>query len=185
MTRRRGELTPEEAALWARVAADVRPLTGRRRPALTAEAIRAPAPRPSAIEPPRPKSPAPRAAPPPAAAATLDAGWDRRIASGRHTPDRTIDLHGLSRDAAHDRLRHAIPEASVAGARLLLVITGRSGPAPAIDTMQGLRPRGVIRASLMHWLDAADLRPFIAAVRPAHPRHGGRGAVYVVLRRRR
>ena len=119
------------------------------------------------------------------AAATLDAGWDRRIASGRHTPDRTIDLHGLSRDAAHDRLRHAIPEASVAGARLLLVITGRSGPAPAIDTMQGLRPRGVIRASLMHWLDAADLRPFIAAVRPAHPRHGGRGAVYVVLRRRR
>lgn len=185
MTRRRGELTPEEAALWARVAADVRPLAGRRRPAAPPDPVPAIAPRPSAIEPPRPKSPVPRAAPTLAAAATLDAAWDRRIASGRHTPDRTIDLHGLTRDAAHARLREAIPNASLAGARVLLVITGRSGPAQAIDAMQGLRPRGVIRASLMHWLDAPDLRPFIAAVRPAHPRHGGRGAVYVVLKRRR
>ncbi|MDP9163724.1 MAG: Smr/MutS family protein, partial [Pseudomonadota bacterium] len=48
----------------------------------------------------------------------------------------------------------------------------------------GNRPRGVIRASLRDWLQDSNLRPYIAALRPAHPRHGGGGAWYVILRRR-
>ena len=35
------------------------------------------------------------------------------------------------------------------------------------------------------WLAASRHAPRIAAVRPAQPRHGGAGAVYVVLRRGR
>ena len=45
--------------------------------------------------------------------------------------------------------------------------------------------RGAIRAKLLDWLAASRHASQIAAVRPAQPRHGGAGAVYVVLRRGR
>ena len=111
------------------------------------------------------------------AAATLDGGWDRRTRQGRLAPDRSIDLHGLTVAAAHAVLTETIELASAQGARILLVVTGKGG-----GPSEG---RGILRASLPNWLDAPRLRPFVAALRPAHPRHGGAGAWYVVLRRRR
>ena len=36
----------------------------------------------------------------------------------------------------------------------------------------------------LDWLAAGPHASRIAAIRPAHPRHGGAGAVYVILRRR-
>jgi DNA-nicking Smr family endonuclease len=68
------------------------------------------------------------------------------------------------------------------GARVVLVITGRPRPAEAAD--RGSR-RGAIRAKLLDWLAAGPHASSIAAVRAAHRRHGGAGAVYVVLRRLR
>ena len=65
---------------------------------------------------------------------------------------------------------------------MVLVITGRARPVDAAD--RGSR-RGAIRAKLLDWLAAGPHGSKIAAVRPAHPRHGGAGAVYVVLRRAR
>ena len=168
-------LGPDEAALWARVAASVRPLPGRVRPVV------APAPRPVRDRPPDPPPPPHRA---PAAnrvavdAATLDGGWDRAIRSGRLQPDLTVDLHGYTRDRAQALLTRMIVEAAGSGARVLLVITGKGAQDNDAD-----RPRGVIRASLRDWLQGAELRPYIAALRPAHPRHGGGGAWYVILRR--
>ncbi|MFD2780143.1 Smr/MutS family protein [Novosphingobium pokkalii] len=50
--------------------------------------------------------------------------------------------------------------------------------------MRGER-RGAIRAKLLDWLAASPYADRIAAVRPAQPRHGGTGAVYIVLRRPR
>jgi DNA-nicking Smr family endonuclease len=45
--------------------------------------------------------------------------------------------------------------------------------------------RGAIRAAVGDWLAASRHAGHIAAVRGAHPRHGGAGALYIVLRRRR
>jgi DNA-nicking Smr family endonuclease len=59
------------------------------------------------------------------------------------------------------------------------VIAGRLRPVDAAD--RGGR-RGAIRAKLLDWLAAGPHAARIAAVRPAHQRHGGAGAVYVVLR---
>lgn len=124
---------------------------------------------------------------------TLDGAWDRRIISGRLHPDRTIDLHGLSLEAARHRLYDQVAAADARGDRIVLVITGKGqmpGPAPA-DLMPGLgRPhggttRGAIRVSLPRWVGEAGLSGRIAAVRQAHPRHGGAGAVYLILKRRR
>ena len=65
-------------------------------------------------------------------------------------------------------------------ARVVLVITGLPRPAEAAD--RGDR-RGAIRAKLIDWLAAGPHASRIAAVRNAHRRHGGAGAVYVVLKR--
>ena len=105
--------------------------------------------------------------------ATLDGSWDKAIRRGVLSPDTTIDLHGYTSDRAHALLVQRIGDAALSGARVLLVITGKGGVGG-----------GVIRASLRDWLHGAELRPFIAALRPAHPRHGGGGAWYVILRRR-
>ena len=102
-------------------------------------------------------------------------GWDRRVTKGRLLPDRVLDLHGFTRDRAHALLTEAIETAALHGLRVLLVVTGK-----------GAREGGgVLRAQLPHWLEAPALRPYIAALRPAHPRHGGGGAWYIVLRRAR
>ena len=169
MVRRLG---PDEAALWARVAASVRPLPGRAaaRPKIIAVAP-VPTRKPAAL-PPAPL-PVSRPARIGVAAATLDGGWDRRLAKGTLHPDRTIDLHNHDLAAAHARLEDAIEQAAADGARVVLVITGKG---------RGDRP-GLIRAQLADWLDASPQRRRIAALRPAHLRHGGGGAFYLVLRR--
>ena len=110
----------------------------------------------------------------------LDSSWERKLAKAAIAPDFTLDLHGYGLDAAHDRLDQGLSLALAQGARMVLVITGRARPVDAAD--RGSR-RGAIRAKLLDWLAAGPHGSKIAAVRPAHPRHGGAGAVYVVLRR--
>jgi len=64
------------------------------------------------------------------------------------------------------------------GGRLVLLITGheRKGDPPL--------ERGRIRAVVKDWLAASRHAPAIAAIRGAHPRHGGGGSLYLILRRR-
>ena len=113
---------------------------------------------------------------------TLDANWDRKLARGVLSPDFTLDLHGLSLDAAYTRLHHGLTLAVAQQARVVLLITGRPRP---VDPADRGSKRGAIRAKVMDWLASGPQASQIAAIRPAHPRHGGAGAVYVVLRRGR
>jgi DNA-nicking Smr family endonuclease len=92
----------------------------------------------------------------------------------------TVDLHGHNLATAYDLLDRRLGDAVRGGARLLLLITGKP---PSGDR----RPvaRGAIRAAVGDWLAASRYAGDIAAVRNAHPRHGGAGALYIVLRRKR
>ena len=126
----------------------------------------------------------PSAGPPPRAGedGNLDSHWDRRLKSGAATPDFTLDLHGHTLDQAHDRLESGLFQAKAMGARLVLLIAGRPRPADPAD--RGSR-RGAIRAKLLDWLAAGPHAGDIAAIRKAHRRHGGEGALYLVLKRPR
>ena len=123
--------------------------------------------------PPRPLH-TPSKAVTPVAGATLDGGWDRRLRQGDISPDRVIDLHGYTLEAAHALLTNALDSADALGQRIILIVTGKG---------RDNRP-GRIKAELGHWLDSGNHRSRIAALRPAHPRHGGGGAFYLILRRR-
>ncbi|MBV8686130.1 MAG: Smr/MutS family protein [Alphaproteobacteria bacterium] len=172
-------LTPDEKTLWARVVETVRPLSGTPRPAGEDPAPPQPVRESSAPSrpAPRPVPPAPPAAPRPGV--TLDGSWDRRLSRGLVAPDAVLDLHGHNLATAHDLLDRRLEQAIAAGARLLLLVTGKP---PGAE-----RPvkRGAIRAAVGDWLAASRHAGAIAAVRSAHPRHGGAGALYIVLRRRR
>lgn len=180
-------LTGAEAELWARVAQTVAPLAGKTRPALVPVAAAAAALLPKAVKP-RPAPPlstvraAPRPAVRPLDGPGLDGTWERRLARAAIAPDFTLDLHGHNLEAAHARLDMGLTQAVAQGARLVLVITGLPRPVDAAD--RGSR-RGAIRAKLLDWLAAGPHASRIAAVRPAHQKHGGAGALYVVLRRLR
>jgi DNA-nicking Smr family endonuclease len=166
-------LSAHEIALWSRVAATVRPIAGRPKPPPAPPPVKTapiPTPRPAPSGP--PPRPLRQPARPTVAAATLDGGWDRRLRQGDVSPDRVIDLHGYTLAAAHALLTEALDRADASGDRLLLIITGK-----------GREGRGRIRAELNHWLDSGQHRHRIAALRPAHARHGGGGAFYLILRR--
>jgi DNA-nicking Smr family endonuclease len=114
---------------------------------------------------------------------TLDGSWDRKLGTGAIIPDRTIDLHGYNLAAAHHRLDLGLDQAIRDGARVILLVTGR---APRAGTSRiDLPLRGIIRESVGDWLAASRHAAAIAAIRNAHPRHGGAGALYIVLRRNR
>ena len=111
---------------------------------------------------------------------TLDGSWDRKIGRGAVSPDLVIDLHGHNLATAYDLLDRRLERALAMEARVVLLITGKP---PA----ENRRPaaRGAIRAAVGDWLAASRHAADIAAVRNAHPRHGGAGALYIILRKRR
>lgn len=184
-------LSREEAALWRKVTATVTPLHSHLRDEEAAPrgggqgpAPRAAGPRPSLRPPPSPAPPAEDRGktPPLSADRGLDASWDRRLRAGMASPDFTLDLHGHTLDQAHRRLDMGLGQAKAMGARLVLLVAGKVRPAEAAD--RGSR-RGAIRANVLDWLAAGPHAADIAAIRKAHPRHGGEGALYLVLKRRR
>jgi DNA-nicking Smr family endonuclease len=167
-------LSPEEAELWARVASTIRTLS---RDTDDSNPFRAPTePKAKPVAPRR--SPGLSAPQRQAPGTTLDGSWDKRLSSGRITPDRTVDLHGMSLERAWLAIDRSLEAAITHGERVLLLVTGhqRSGEPPV--------RRGAIRAAVHDWLEASRHAGDIAAVRGAHVRHGGGGSLYIILRRR-
>lgn len=179
-------LSAEERALWSRVMATVTPMAGSRAatPALPREADQP-------IDPANPKrvkplittrsvrdQPSPKTRQP---GTTLDGSWDRRLSRGLQQPDATVDLHGHTLNSAWSMLDSALEQSIARGDRVILLVTGKP-PRP-----QSERPhaRGAIRAAIGDWLHASRHASSIAAVRGASPRHGGAGALYIVLRKPR
>jgi DNA-nicking Smr family endonuclease len=192
-------LAPEEAALWKRVIETVKPLKG-----VVAPPPSVPLPVRGGIGggpsgdgramPPAALAPKPakkeRAVAHPRAQSlpkregshnTLDASWDRRLSRGLVSPESSIDLHGHSLASAHHRLDLGLEQAIAQGDRVLLLVTGKP---PRADSERP-HARGAIRAAVGDWLAGSRHAGAIAAVRGAHPRHGGSGALYIVLRRPR
>ena len=188
-------LTREEAELWRKLASTVTPLRAARKEeekrSGNGEAPEAqPAPQAARTRAADRQLPAPAAVPRPPATLDrhgperhgLDGGWERKLARGLVEPDFTLDLHGASLDAAHGRLANGLAQAKAMGARVVLLITGRPRPVEAADRGHA---RGAIRAKVTDWIAAGEHAGDIAAIRGAHRRHGGPGALYLVLKRRR
>ncbi len=181
-------LTPDEAALWAKVMATVRPMVKAR--AATRVRCRRRPDRARGVsteggcETCRRQAAAHRAEKAPAPAqpgTTLDGSWDRQLSRGLVSPDDTIDLHGHNLASAYALLDSALDRSIRGGDRLILLVTGK----PPRAESERPHARGAIRAAVGDWLAGSRHAASIAAVRGAHPRHGGTGALYIILRKPR
>ncbi len=110
---------------------------------------------------------------------TLDSTWDRRIHKGAIIPDISVDLHETTLSGAYARLDRALEQAIHQKMRVILLVTGKQR---SHDRASG-QGRGAIAAVVRDWLAASRHAAHISAVRRAHPRHGGDGALYIVLKR--
>ena len=171
-------LSPEEAELWSRVAATIRPLSREGPVSQAAEKPKKMVVSPRRVAAYANKPPGPAARSVPIAERTLDGSWDKRLRSGEVEPDRVLDLHGMTLDSAWEAIDRGIEQAIARGDRVMLLITGHHRPGePPVQ-------RGRIRAAVHDWLAASRHASEIAAVRGAHRRHGGGGSLYLILRRK-
>jgi DNA-nicking Smr family endonuclease len=195
--KRRRSLTRDEAALWRKVTEDATPRPGRKQDAadpvettpqppkknvpLSKQARRSNAQMP--IQAPAPKRPA--AAPPLNA---LDNRTAKRLVRGQLTPDARLDLHGATRHSAEPTLLRFVTDARAQGKRLVLVITGKGAQGHMLhgrDFHADPDRRSVLRDMVPRWLNEPQFRTHVAGFQPAHPKHGGGGALYLWLRRHR
>lgn len=192
MSRRRG-LSADERRLWETVARTAVPLRAADAPAPEAPAEPSPLPGAAiAAAGPLPEAEAASLAmrrnPPP-----LSPIMRRdlsRVARGMLRIDGRIDLHGMSQHQAHLALRAYLTAAQARGARFVLVITGKGLRADASGdfihaTHLGMAERGVLRRHVPQWLAEPGLRDIVLGFEEAHRSHGGGGALYVRIRRRR
>lgn len=181
-TPRLRRLSAEEIELWLNVTRGVARRPGSGSPQLprprndaelhTSEAGNTLAKGARAATPP----PVERKAPPPLA--PLERRLRQKLARGRAAPDAAIDLHGMRRQEAFAALREFLAREQIAGARLVLVVTGKG----RVASEDGAA--GVLRKSVPNWLRGAEYHAIVLGFEEASRPHGGAGALYVRLRRR-
>jgi DNA-nicking Smr family endonuclease len=185
----RTALGDEERALWSHATRDATPLKRSRNiapskpgpapggcaPAAGAGKLR-PAAAPSRIKSPpvAEKTPLPELAA--GSAPGVDKSTAEKLRRGEFAIEGRLDLHGHTQDEAHVALVSFVERAWRSRKRCLIVITGKGGVG---------RQTGVLRAALPRWLNGEPLRGHILAFASAQPKHGGAGALYVLLRRQR
>lgn len=196
-------LTPEDEELWSAVARILKPVRKKERvhpfEQLLAETRERSKRETAQIDKPEPSLPTKFTATPPTSTTSAAgsppplANFDRRelkrISRGQKEIEARIDLHGLRAAEAHAALRAFILSCYARGHRNVLVITGKGGGGMS----NGDRPfelwseteRGVLKRSVPLWLSEPELRSVVISFTTAHPRHGGEGALYVQLRRRK
>jgi DNA-nicking Smr family endonuclease len=105
----------------------------------------------------------------------IDRRARQKLARGRDAIDARLDLHGRTQAQAHAALARFLRKAQTDGARYVLVVTGK-----------GRDPEGgVLRRQVPLWLEQSEFRSLVVGFDTAHTGHGGEGALYVRVRRRR
>ncbi len=107
-----------------------------------------------------------------------------RLKRGKLKPERRIDLHGMTAARAQSALTGFLLESHARDLRLVLVITGK-GQTYRDEGFAVPQRSGVLRQSLPMWISKPPLREIVLELVEAHQRHGGGGAFYLYLRRRR
>ena len=197
-----GSLSDEERALWEHTARDLKPLKDKPQRVLARKEEPTPPARANAArsaprrEPEQGTSESPRvqakhSVPP---LSDLDRRKTRRIGSSKVEIEGRIDLHGMRQSEAHAALHRFLRSAHAQDKRWVLIITGKGAPldrslsrtmAAADATEVGGEQRGVLRRNVPRWLAEPELRSIVVGYSAAAIRHGGEGALYVQLRKRR
>lgn len=98
-----------------------------------------------------------------------------KLRAGAYSYEAHLDLHGLNSAQAFDSLVAFIKQSYMTGKRTVLIIPGRGKNSPDGS--------GILRSKLEEWLPQEPFKRVVLAFCTALPKHGGPGAVYVMLRK--
>ena len=96
----------------------------------------------------------------------------KQLRQGKLVPEATLDLHGLTREEAREKVRYFLEDALYQGRRTVLIVTGRglgSGGEP------------VLRGEIERYL-SSSVRGWVSEWGRAPRRYGGEGALVVFLK---
>lgn len=198
----KGKLTDEDRDLWSRVRQSVKPL---KRGVPLSDLLGGSARDGDAGEPePARKAPRPgegkrKQAPPKATAAPyippvsdvktgtpalsgLEPRQKRKLARGQSEVDDRLDLHGMRQTTAFHTLTGFLRRAQARRLKTVLVITGKGSSS---EKLPHEGEPGVLRRLVPEWLAREEFRDLVIGFEPAARRHGGKGALYVRIRRRK
>lgn len=101
-------------------------------------------------------------------------GVFRKFKQGRYEAESRLDLHRMTADMARAEVFEFIEESYHLGLRSVLVIHGKG------ESRVEQERSSILKGCVDHWLRELDI---VQAFHSAQPRHGGTGAVYVLLRK--
>lgn len=107
----------------------------------------------------------------------LDSKIFRQLKAGNLSVEAHMDLHGMNAEQAYEHLLFFMRESYLQGYRCLLVITGRGKNSPG--------GQSVLKQAARDWLTKEPLRKIVLGFCTALPKHGGAGALYVLLRKKK
>ena len=97
----------------------------------------------------------------------------RRLRRGEYRIEAELDLHGCTRREARQAVVEFLHHCQQHGYRVVRIIHGKG--------LGSHQKRGVLKQHVNHWLRQRDE---VLAFCSALPRHGGTGALYLMLKRR-
>ncbi|GHU27066.1 hypothetical protein FACS1894152_3050 [Bacilli bacterium] len=107
----------------------------------------------------------------------IDRNTDRKLRTGEIKIDMRIDFHGLTLAQAFDTLMDCVNYAYARGLKCLLVVTGKG-----INTHPN---RDSIKSQFEKWMRVPQIASKVIKYVDATPKHGGSGAVYLLLKTNR
>lgn len=107
----------------------------------------------------------------------LDRNTEKKLKSGNYPIDATLDLHGMFLEEAREKLESFLHSSINQGLRCLLVITGKGSHSDSNAI--------TIKSKLCEWLYHSNYSGDIVRCISASAKHGGSGAFYVLLKRKK
>ena len=101
--------------------------------------------------------------------------------------DKKIDFHGQTLVESEEKFNNTVLECYNGGKRCLLFVTGK-GLFKSKDKESIEKPKlyhGIIRSSFVEWAKSKKLSKYILSFEQASKEHGGEGAFYVYLRKKK
>mgnify|MGYP000283016784 CR=1 FL=1 len=115
-----------------------------------------------------------------------DNNWTKKLKQSKVKPEGKIDLHGMTCVEAHAKLISYLERAQKKGKRVILIVTGKGGPKNNYSKLRHSdfeETRGVLNREVPLWLSGSRMRHMIVSFQTATQKHGGAGALYVILKR--
>lgn len=194
--KRRRRLSAEDEALWQAVTQSITPIERRPVPGPAKAKDNSPAPATLARALPdahatlskAPPSSSRKAPPVAMPSQPFEPKRARRLRRGHLDIEARLDLHGMRQAEAHRALRAFVLSAQARGLRHVKVITGKGRSTDPDDRpfdLNGHDRPGVLKRLVPVWLGEADLAAVVVSFTGAGKQHGGEGAIYIHLRRKR